>query len=300
MARSEISQTAIPAPPPASFSYHCGLVNRTHSPQSLLSLPADILRRILFFVDLPTLRHLSTLNSALYDEICDDSLWKLLAIRRFRVTARTPNSRRLQADRPLSWRLLYSNWHISARMPVSRVSGPNFAAFARGRASGVFAWLTVSSADDCRVSHGILRVRVVVQNVSAGTAHLRDGGIVFQLGGAGLVGAGAKYPVKGCHASVVSAVVETARDGASHSVSCPPAGGLPLPLHKDDFAVLSVEVCVAGAVFEVDALERVDRLTVTVDLDGECGRANVECPLSQKQIWESYELLPGGWWARLG
>lgn len=68
-------------------------------------------------------------------------------------------------------------------------------------------------------------------------------------------------------------------------------------LRKDDFAVLTVEVQVPGAKFEVDALERLASLNMPVlGLGGGC--EELVATFREKVLWDSYERLPGGWWVR--
>lgn len=71
----------------------------------------------------------------------------------------------------------------------------------------------------------------------------------------------------------------------------------PTLLRKDDFVVLTVEILVPDAKFEVDALERLDSLHVPAVRIG--GRYEVlVATFREKVLWDSYERLPGGWWVR--
>lgn len=267
-----------------------------HTAMSLLNLPTDILRRILTHADAQTLLNLCETSQHLHAEIADDLLWKHLVFRRFRLTDRAAPPKRLLSAGSVCWRTLYANWHMQARMPTSRFSGPGVHAFAKGRAGGVFVWLTVTSSDDCRVRNGRLRVRIVVQNVLAGTVSILCKRIAFQVQNEGLVvvnqpargGTQLPFQCHHCSANFVSALFERAK------------GNLDVTdvLSRDDFVIVSVELFIDGAVFEIDALERLDCVVVPVLEDGR--RFDVVCKFSDRQIWQCYELLPGGWWARNG
>lgn len=143
---------------------------------SLHHLPPELLRNLFLYADLPTLFALSQTCRVISEAITsDDSLWHLLAIRRFRVSPRTIRSRRLLSAGPISWRLLYQQWHASSRIPTSKLSGTHHPSFARGRlrlsrnqAPAALIWVTVASTDDCRLIAGALTLRIVIQNVAGG------------------------------------------------------------------------------------------------------------------------------------
>lgn len=311
----------------------------------IMTFPIDVLRRILTHADVRTLLCLSETSQRVRSEVYDNALWKHLAFRRFRITPRATTPRRLMNAGPLCWRTLYANWHMQARMPLSRFSGPAVDAFAKGRGSGCFVWMTVVSEDDCRIRETGLRVRVIVQNVWASKLVVPVRGVAFQIRNCGFIGiTGGTGSNDDCHARVVDCVTERAdrRDDRKSSRFAPCAsspglmagrpggrpGGRPadpaqlgegtLPgetlgaidekdiadgarysavLRKDDFCIISAQVAVKGAVFEIDALERMEFVYVPVIVDGD--KNVVICRLSDRQIWQCYELLPGGWWARI-
>lgn len=269
---------------------HKRLKNRACS-FPLLALPIDILRRILTHADVVTLSALSETSHRLLNEVYHEALWKHISVRRFRVTPRIATSRRLQAAGGVSWRTLYANWHLQGRMPISRHSGPNINAFAKGRAGGAFAWMTVPSTNDCRLRNGAMRFRVVIQNVSATSISVRPTSVAISLQNAGVIVPGVCASA-GCVMSVSHTVFDRAvgKNGNRHVSSA--------VLSKDDFIVISAHIKMCGTVFEIDVLERIKSLIVPIIADG-C-RFNVECPMSDRHIWDSYELLPGGWWARVG
>lgn len=253
---------------------------------SLLTLPADVLRRILWHADVWTLGRLAQTNTRLRDEVRDDELWREQAIRRFRVTRRTTNSRRLQAAGGVSWRTLYANWHAQLRMPMSRFSGPAINAFAKGSGAGACAWLTVNSTDDCKVMDCTLRVRVVVQNICASELVV-PASLAFYVQNVGLIVAGQRS-VNGCFLRIVDLNIQRAH-GSLNVTNL---------LHKDDFVIIFAQLRIHGTIFEIDALERLSYVAVPVIADGKCD--HIVCKTSDRQIWDSYELLPGGWWARIG
>lgn len=69
-------------------------------------------------------------------------------------------------------------------------------------------------------------------------------------------------------------------------------------LGRDDFLVMFVDVKIAGPDFEIEALERLEKVIVPVVVDGVT--VPIVCKMSERIIWDAYELLPGGWWARVG
>lgn len=69
-------------------------------------------------------------------------------------------------------------------------------------------------------------------------------------------------------------------------------------LGRDDFLVMFVDVKIVGPDFEIEALERLEKVIVPVVVGGET--VPIVCKLSDRIIWDAYELLPGGWWARVG
>lgn len=252
----------------------------------LLSLPVDVLRRILQNVDFCTLSTLSQCNRYLQQEISDDALWIYLAMTRFRVTLRTATSRRLQTAGSVSWRTLYSNWHTQARIPVTRYSGPNIHPFAKGRACGVFAWFTVTSTEDCRLVNGNLRFRIVVQNVSCRKASVLTTAIAFRVDAFGAIGV--LSPSRDGHSAAIrSAIVDSAPNNRSRLDG----------LLRNDVTVIFGTISIPGCIWEVDMLERISAVVVPVVADGK--QCDIICCLNDR-FWESYELLPGGWWARVG
>lgn len=252
----------------------------------LLALPLDVVQRILYYTDARTLGRLAETNSLMREEVSDDRVWREQTIRRFRVTPRTKVSRRLQAAGGISWRTLYTQWHTQPRMPISRFTGPTFNAFAKGCSASSCGWMTVHSSDDCKLPDSTLRVRVVVQNVYARDLIVEHESLAFFVSNVGLIVAGAP-PTNDCSARVVDSTVHRAR-GSRDIANL---------LRKDDFVVHSVQLRVHSAVFEIDALERLTHISIPVVADGKPD--NVICKISERQIWDSYELLPGGWWARI-
>lgn len=258
----------------------------------LNALPIDVLRRILTHADVHTLLRLSETSGRLNEEVGDDSLWRHLCFRRFRITARTTLSKRLQSAGDLRWRTLYANWHMQGRMPMSRYSGPSVSAFGKGRAGGTFVWLTVTSADDCRLRDGVLRVRLIVQNVSACRVRVLRERVAFCIRMRGLIAVNANSrTTQDVHARVVERFVERSHQRCTLNV---PAD----VLFCDDFEIVSAEVRIKSAVFEIDALEQLEYVFVPIVADDK--RVDVVCKLSDRQIWQCYEMLPGGWWARIG
>lgn len=251
----------------------------------LLALPVDVLRRVLQKADLSTLSALSQCNKYLQREVRDDCLWVYLAMARFRVTLRTATSRHLQTAGPVSWRTLYSNWHTQARIPITRYSGPNIQTFAKGRACGVFAWFTVTSTEDCRLVSGNLRFRVVVQNVACGKAVIRKTAITFRVNTVGTIDV-LRPSSDGHSAAIQSSVIDNASDNPNQDNS----------LLRNDVAVILGTIRIPGCIWEVDALERINAVVVPVIVDGK--HCDIMCHLNDR-FWESYELLPGGWWARV-
>ena len=69
-------------------------------------------------------------------------------------------------------------------------------------------------------------------------------------------------------------------------------------LLKDDIQIIFTQVKIEKAVFEIDALERIESVSIPIKADGV--EEVITCEMSDRHIWESYELLPGGWWARVG
>lgn len=67
-------------------------------------------------------------------------------------------------------------------------------------------------------------------------------------------------------------------------------------LGKDDLLLAAVDVAVRGAVFEVDALEQMVELRARVEGHRE---GEIVAKFAEKEIWEAYDLLPGGWWVRV-
>lgn len=69
-------------------------------------------------------------------------------------------------------------------------------------------------------------------------------------------------------------------------------------LGKDDFAILTVDIYMPCAQFEIDALERLQSMHIPVSW----GSAGEAVPLiadfQERVMWENYERLPGGWWVR--
>lgn len=252
----------------------------------LLKLPVDILRRILQNVDVCALAALSQCNKYFRREISDESLWLYLAMTRFRVTLRTATSRRLQVAGAVSWRTLYSNWHTQARIPVTRYSGPNIHPFAKGRACGVFAWFTVTSTEDCRLVNGNLRFRLVVQNVCCSKVAVLMTAIAFRVDTVGTISV--LNPSRdGPSAAIRSAIVDSAPNNRSHLDS----------LLQNDVTVIFGTIRMPGCIWEVDMLERISAVVVPVVADGE--HFDIICYVGDR-FWDSYELLPGGWWARVG
>lgn len=303
---------------------------------SLLRLPTDVLRRILLHSDISTLRALSLSCRALEEEVQDDRLWQAAAIRRFRVTPRVKSTRRLQAAR-VDWRTLYVNWHAQGRMPATRFSGPGNTAFARGRSAHgtVLLWITVASADDCRLSNNALNLRVVAQNVANAPTRINASRAltVRVRGKAGTVDCrhatsrdvGTEGRLEVLENVVVDAdnkhthlpydVKEKEEDeeeeekGCTKCSCCPkkkstgtkkktPISAAAL-LKRDEVQIIFTKVTVEKAVFEVDALERIESVVVPVSIDGRPEEL-VTCNISDRHIFEAYELLPGGWWARVG
>ena len=155
-------------------------------------------------------------------------------------------------------------------MPVSRHSGPTFRAFAKGACAcgAVLAWVTVPTADDSRLRAGVLRLTLVVQNVSAGRLRVPRDGVLVVLADRVVSGVVAEW------------VTEGEREW----------------LGKDDLLLAAVDVAVRGAVFEVDALEQMVELRARVEGHRE---GEIVAKFAEKEIWEAYDLLPGGWWVRV-
>lgn len=252
----------------------------------LLALPLDIQRRILENVDVYTLAKLSQCNRHLNRESLEESLWRRLAMQRFRVTLRTPASRRLQAAGHVRWRTLYLNWHTQGRIPVSRYSGPNLRAFAKGRASGVFVWFTVTSTEDCRLVDDNLRFRIIVQNVSCKQVRVCTTEIAFRINNIGTIGF-LNPPHNGCSASILNTAIDRAPENhcAHENLLC------------NDVTVVFGTVHIPGCAWEVDVLERISDIITPVIADGK--RYEIVSHLADR-FWDSYELFPGGWWARVG
>lgn len=143
-------------------------------------------------------------------------------------------------------------------------------------------WVCVSSADDCRLRDHGLRLRVIVQNVDCGVTRILKEGICLVLVDGRVIRVGASGG--GVHAKLFEWSVERAGSGDEMAV-----------LRKDDFVTIGIYVSMPGAVFEVDALERLHevRVPITGDATEICAATFVET-----EIWEAYDLLPGGWWAR--
>lgn len=68
-------------------------------------------------------------------------------------------------------------------------------------------------------------------------------------------------------------------------------------LQKDDFAIVTIDVKMPGALFEIDALERLDALHIPVSWGA--GTVQLVARFQEKTIWDNYERLPGGWWVRV-
>lgn len=216
-------------------------------------------------------------------------------------------------------------------MPASRVSGATHVAFAKGVGRGGLIWVTVVSTEDCRLVGGRLQMRILLQNVwgGGGLRYMVGTGLRFVLKdgvsidvdekrclmrsgsssggsiGSARVGRGRlrtaedkELPFRESRdgwttdeykAFVTTCLVE--RAGREKGV------GPSTILKKDDFAVLTVEVQVPGARFEVDALERLASLYLpVVRLGGGCEM--LVAKFHDKVLWDSYERLPGGWWVR--
>lgn len=309
---------------------------------TLLSLPQELVRSLLLHLDAPTLRAIAATCRRLAAAARDDTLWRELAARRFRVAARVARSKSLLAAGGCSWRTLYHQWDVHLRMPQSRLSGVAFPAFARGEISnGAVAWVTVSSADDCRLVRGVIRLRLVVQNICAGRAAMRvdprlfravltDGHVVRMSQGCAGAGAGAcaceshvvrkpgrwlcrgtaddrelpfrrmersPPPKEQYSARVAGTIVSRIGHYPAPCVEERPPKDEPLVLQKDDFAIYSLDVDLPGALFEVDALERIGAVVVPVRW-GDKPVTLLKAPFKESTIWQNYDRLPGGWWVR--
>lgn len=246
----------------------------------LLNVPTDILRRILLHTDVQSLCNLSQTCKILYEEIQDDTLWRSIAILRFRVTARVTASRRLQSVGNVQWKTLYANWHLQSRMPVSKFSGVGYLnAFGRGRCfnNGVCAWITVTSSNDCKLTDCTLRIRIVVQNIFVNRCFVNVNDLNIEI----------KNVLNNDNTlKIVGSGVEGHGCLMKHG----------LGIHE--VGVIFAKVRIDGTVFEIDALERIERISFPVQVN------NVDntmiCKMCDRQIWDSYQLLPGGWWARVG
>lgn len=323
------------------------------SAAALQTLPPELLRHILLHADVKSLCHLRLTCSALRLAVEDEVLWRQLVQRRFRVSARVLNSRRLMAVGGVSWRELYANWHSSARMPTTRMSGTAHPAFARGHLNtrGVLLWVTVVSTDDCRLVSGTMRVRIILQNVGGGepmrfhlakaSFHLTDATVIPAndrsstygslqsaqglLDAPGQDGTGARgtrrrrrhrtanQRVLPYHERLASPLRATS-EGYSALVgecfieraACAAGVGTDNPLNtkwrndtlaKDDLAILTVDISMASAVSEVDALERLKSFRIPLSWGG-----SQVIPLvaffEESVLWDNYERIPGGWWVR--
>lgn len=272
----------------------------------------------------------------------DDSLWRLLVHRRFRVSSRVARSRRLLAAGGVSWRLLYQQWHSSARMPTSKLSGSQYPSFAKGRLrrhdTAALVWVTVVSTDDCRLVAGFIRLRVVLQNVAGGTPMSFDATRAsFALTDDVVIPVRERPPRGNARLSGGSVGVQTRRRrrvvGTAEDKALPfrrsPSPVTPVPdrreysaslekvvlgragggeltldngdgrqeLQKDDFAILTMDVKMPEALFEIDALERLDALHVPVCWGTDA--VPLVARFQEKTIWDNYERLPGGWWIRV-
>lgn len=268
----------------------------SRSSPNLLSLPTEVLRLILFYADVRSLANLSETSQEFHALATSDALWHDLTRRRFRLSRRSGPPRRAQIAGSICWRTLYSNWHTQVRMPISRHSGPTFRAFARAATSHAAVWFTVSSAEDCRLQNSVLRARVVVQNIGAGghqgVVTLVGKKIAVNIGGVGLLRQ--VDDVKGgCQVHVRGAVVQALSTNRWIQEL-----DTQWRLGMDDFVVVPIDVRMCGADAEIDALERVTEVHVPILVDGT--ESTVVARMSDKQIWDAYELLPGGWWARVG
>lgn len=107
----------------------------------------------------------------------------------------------------------------------------------------------------------------------------------------------------------------------SHSLAVDAAQPMPvvIQLEKDDFCIISLRLKLPDVVHEVDALERLDLLSIPLrrldsrglpqtknchpdqskphSLHADC-HSCVHAKFINNTIWQNYEQMPGGWWAR--
>ncbi|PXF41642.1 hypothetical protein BWQ96_08653 [Gracilariopsis chorda] len=261
---------------------------------ALQTLPADVLSLIFQRLDFRSLCNLSETNSVLHALASSESTWRHITTRRFRVNTNAQLPRPLALSGNLSWRTLFSNWHAQRRMPISRTTGPTFTVFAKGDpfVPQIQMWICVSSADDCRLRDGALRLRLVVQNISEPCILLQPSQthIAFTEGGC-------ICPQPPSDSARTLTIVQIACE-SWHSNE--PSHRLvdtdkPLFLELDEFAVIVMDLRLADTVFEVDVLERLEHVRIPVITH--CFQEAV-APFLDGVIWEAYEFLPGGWWVR--
>lgn len=257
-------------------------------------LPADVLSLIFQHLDFRSLCSLSETNTFLHALAHNESVWRHITTRRFRVNTNNPLPRPLAMSGGISWKTLFSNWHAQHRMPISKTTGPTFFVFAKGdpSVSHIHMWVCVSSAEDCRLRNGALRLRVVVQNVSQPYILLQPSQThISCVDGARI----RSQPT--CDSRRTLTIVHTACEAwCSNTASNRRVDAeKPLLLALDEFAVILIDVRIAGTVFEVDVLEQLQDVRIPVITQG-CQHA--VAPFMHGAVWDAYEFLPGGWWAR--
>lgn len=261
---------------------------------TLTTLPDALLRSLLHHLDLQTLLSLSETCRQLHAAVNDDAFWQQLVQRRYHVTRR--QLRRPQTAMETSSKALYAAWHQQRRMPSTFQSGPSYAAFARGeicRRDAIFvAWGTVLSTDDCRLVGDALRVRFVLQNCSARRVHIAPADFVTTLtdGLAVPVVHHARARVDRAYGCAVSEVRVECGARETDVLRA-------FQLGVDQIAFVVLDIYMKGVLFELDALERLDCVTIPLRFqDGESER--IVARFRDVVIWGNYERLPGGWWVR--
>ena len=123
----------------------------------------DGLLAIVQFLDVSSVLRLQrTAKSLRLPADFSEYVWRLLVLRRWNVRSEASF---LRCCGVANWRNAYETLHIRAKHPKGAFFEKQNTVFAKGRAGGVYGWLTLAHTADNRIRRGEVRLRLCVQNV---------------------------------------------------------------------------------------------------------------------------------------
>lgn len=147
------------------------------------------------------------------------------------------------------------------------------------------------SAEDCRLRSNTLRLRLIMQNVA--NEPLR---VLYNKLCISLVDGGGLQIRRAKRGDMCATGVEWAVDRVKGHVNHSRYEVDVLQMY--DFAILTLDVVLPDVVFEVDALERLKEIRVPCLIEAASHHTVVVATFVEKEIWDAYSLVPGGWWVR--